>query len=168
MKFPAFRLFALTGLALATAHISTSQAAPALVIDAASGEILHQEMATQRWYPASVTKLMTVYVALNAVRTGRITLQTPLRVSNRAARAVPSKMGFKPGTEVTLENALKIIMVKSANDTSITIAEGIAGSVEAFAAEMNDVAQGLGMRESHFVNPNGLHDPNHYLSLIHI
>ena len=150
----------LTGL-LAATH---ANAAPALVIDAASGEIVHQEQATQPWYPASVTKLMTVYVALNAVRTGRITLQTPMRVSVRASRAAPSKMGFKPGTEVTLENALKIIMVKSANDTSITIAEGVSGSVEAFAREMNDVARGIGMRESNFVNPNGLHHPSHVSS----
>ncbi len=139
-------------------------AAPALVIDAASGEVLHQEDATRPWYPASVTKLMTVYVALNAVRTGKITLQTPMKVSARAARAAPSKMGMKPGSELTLENALKIIMVKSANDTSITIAEAISGSVEGFASEMNDVARGLGMRDSNFVNPNGLHDPRHVSS----
>ncbi len=158
------KLFAATGLLIGLCTATQSTAAPALVVDASSGEVLHQEDATRPWYPASVTKLMTVYVALNAVRTGRLSLQTPMRVSNRAARAVPSKMGFKPGTEVTLENALKIIMVKSANDTSITIAEGVAGSVEAFAAEMNDVARGIGMRESNFVNPNGLHNPAHVSS----
>jgi D-alanyl-D-alanine carboxypeptidase len=73
-------------------------------------------------------------------------------------------MGFKPGQEVTLDNALKMLMVKSANDLAITIAEGVAGSVENFAVQMNTVAARIGMRESHFVNPNGLHDPNHYSS----
>lgn len=158
------RLAALAALFAGLACSSQILAAPALVIDAASGEILHQEEATRPWFPASVTKLMTVYVALNAVRSGRITLQTPLLVSARAARAAPSKMGFKPGVEVTLENALKIIMVKSANDTSITIAEGVAGSVEAFAAEMNETARRMGMRDSNFVNPNGLHHPSHVSS----
>jgi D-alanyl-D-alanine carboxypeptidase len=158
-----------SGLALvlaifAQAATPAQAAGPSLVIDASSGAILHQEDATRPWHPASVTKLMTVYVALNAVRQGRLSLQTPLRVSARAAKAAPSKMGFKPGLEVTLENALKIIMVKSANDTSITIAEGVSGSVESFSAEMNSVGRSLGMRESNFVNPNGLHHPDHVSS----
>ncbi len=93
-----------------------------------------------------------------------MSLETPLVVSNRAARMAPSKMGFKPGTEVTLENALKMIMVKSANDISVTIAEGVSGSVEKFADEMNQVAAALGMRQSHFVNPNGLHHDQHVSS----
>ena len=80
---------------------------------------------------------MTVYVALQAVRDGRITMDTPFVMSQRAARAVPSKMGFNPGTEVTLDNALKMLMVKSANDLAIMIAEGVSGSVEDFAVEMN-------------------------------
>ena len=78
-----------------------ARAAPSLVIDAATGDILHQEQATQPWFPASVSKLMTVYVALKAVRAGRATLDTPLVVSARAARMAPSKMGFRPGLEVT-------------------------------------------------------------------
>ena len=111
-----------------------------------------------------MTKLVTVYAALKAVRDHKLTLDTPLRVSARASRMPPSKMGFKPGQEVTLDNALKMLMVKSANDLAITIAEGVSGSVESFAGDMNAVAAQLGMHESHFVNPNGLHDPNHYSS----
>ena len=137
---------------------------PFIVMDVASGRLIAQRKATQTWYPASVTKLMTVYVALDAVRQGRLTLDTPLFVTSRAARMKPSKMGFNPGTEVTLDNALKMLMVKSANDVAVTIAEGVSGSVEAFADEMNKSAQSLGMRESHFVNPNGLPDPNHVSS----
>lgn len=135
-----------------------AQATPALVVDVESGAVLHQEMATASWYPASLTKLMTAYVALSAVREGRMTLETPMIVSARAARMAPSKMGFKPGSEVTLDNALKMIMVKSANDVSVTIAEGVAGSVETFADEMNRYAGRLGMTQSNFVNPNGLPD----------
>ena len=138
--------------------LSPANATPSLIIDVASGEVLYQNEATRPWYPASTTKLMTVYVALKAVRDGRLSLDTPLLVSNRASRMQPSKMGLRPGTEITLDNALKVLMVKSANDIAVTIAEGVSGSVPAFAAEMNSIARQLGMRESHFANPNGLHD----------
>jgi D-alanyl-D-alanine carboxypeptidase len=141
-----------------------AQATPYLVVDADSGQVLMDNEATAVWYPASLTKLMTVYVALDAVRNGRLTLDTPLIMSLRAARMAPSKMGFRPGTEVTLDNALKMLMVKSPNDIAVMVAEGISGSVEAFADEMNADAQRLGLHESHFVNPNGLHDPAHVSS----
>jgi D-alanyl-D-alanine carboxypeptidase len=127
-------------------------------MDAANGTVFYQEQATQPWYPASLTKLMTVYVALKAVREGRLTLDTPLVVSEYATSMSPSKMGFRPGTEVTLDNALKMLMVKSANDLAVTIAEGVSGSVEAFADEMNAAAASIGMHESRFFNPNGLPD----------
>jgi D-alanyl-D-alanine carboxypeptidase len=91
-------------------------------------------------------------------------MDTPLTMSARAARSAPSKMGFRPGTLVTLDNALKMLMVKSPNDVAVMVAESLSGSVEAFAGEMNAAASKLGMRESHFVNPNGLHDPEHYSS----
>jgi D-alanyl-D-alanine carboxypeptidase len=139
-------------------------AGPSLVVDVDSGETLSENNATEPWYPASLTKLMTTYVALQAVRDGRLTLDTPLTMSARAAAMPASKMGFSPGVEVTLDNALKMLMVKSPNDVAVMIAESIDGSVEAFAAEMNATALKLGMRESHFVNPNGLHDPAHVSS----
>ena len=151
---------AAAGLAASLALWATSvSAAPYLVADADSGQVLMQSDATEVWYPASLTKLMTVYVALDAVRSGKLTMDTPLVVSARAARAPPSKMGFRPGTEVTLDNALKMLMVKSPNDLAITVAEGVSGSVEFFADEMNAAGQRLGLHESHFVNPNGLHNP---------
>jgi D-alanyl-D-alanine carboxypeptidase len=137
---------------------------PALVIEMPSGAILYEDHATQPWYPASLTKLMTVYVALSAVRDHRIALDTPLSVSARAASMPPSKMGFRPGSLVTLDNALKMLMVKSANDMAVTIAEGVSGSVEAFAEDMNSTARELGLTQSHFVNPNGLPDPEHVSS----
>jgi D-alanyl-D-alanine carboxypeptidase len=133
-------------------------ATPSIIIDASSGDTLYQQESTRPWFPASLSKLMTVFVALKAEREGRITMNTPMAVSGRAASMAPSKMGFRPGTLVTLDNALKMLMVKSANDIAITIAEGVSGSVEAFAEEMNSAAASIGMRESHFVNPNGLPD----------
>ena len=120
---------------------SQAFASPALVIEMPSGAILYEDHATQPWYPASLTKLMTVYVALSAVRDQRIALETPLSVSARAAMMPPSKMGFRPGSLVTLDNALKMLMVKSANDMAVVIAEGVSGSVEAFAEDMNSTAR---------------------------
>ncbi len=148
-------------LALGAAAV---QATPYLVVDADSDQVLMENEATAPWYPASLTKLMTVYVALDAVRNGKLTLDTPLIMSARAARMPPSKMGFRPGTEVTLDNALKMLMVKSPNDVAVMVAEGVSGSVEAFADAMNADAQRLGLRELHFVNPNGLHNPAHVSS----
>jgi len=151
------------GAALAIGAVA-AHATPYLVADADSGQVLVQDEATAPWYPASLTKLMTVYVALDAVRNGKLTLDAPLIMSVRAARMPPSKMGFRPGTEVTLDNALKMLMVKSPNDVAVMVAEGVSGSIEAFADDMNAAAQRLGMHESHFVNPNGLHNPAHVSS----
>ena len=141
-----------------TLAASAAANGPSLVVDLDSGKVVHQDRPTTPWYPASVTKLMTVYVALQAIREGKASLETVLTVSPEAAAMPPSKMGFRPGTEITLDNALKIIMVKSANDVSVTIAEGLAGSVEGFAERMNAASRGLGMKESRWVNPHGLPD----------
>ena len=150
--------------AVLTLGAVSAQATPYLVVDADSDQVRAENEATAPWYPASLTKLMTVYVALDAVRNGKLTLDTPLIMSARAARMPPSKMGFRPGTEVTLDNALKMLMVKSPNDVAVMVAEGVSGSIEAFADDMNADAQRLGMHESHFVNPNGLHNPDHVSS----
>lgn len=155
----------LCGIVVATLGLVGSAAAsPAIVVDVATGNVLYENQANAPWYPASLTKLMTIYVALSAVRDHELSLDTPLVVSARAASMAPSKMGFAPGTEVTLNNALKMLVVKSANDIAVTVAEGIAGSVEAFAEDMNRAAAQLGMTETHFVNPNGLQNPGHYSS----
>src|SRR5712692_7055377 len=144
-------------LGAATALPATRAAAEALlVIEAESGKVLYAERATQPWYPASVTKLMTAYVTLRAVREGRLALDTPLTVSTNAVAQAPVKMGFGTGTTVTVDNALKMLMVKSANDIAVVLAEGVAGSIEKFADEMNHTSQRLGMTQSSWVNPNGL------------
>jgi D-alanyl-D-alanine carboxypeptidase len=127
-----------------------------LLVDAETGKVLHAENAAYPWYPASVTKLMTAYVSLKAIKDGRITADSLFTVSPNAVAQQPSKMGFPVGTQVTVDNALKMLMVKSANDMAVVLAEGVSGSIEKFADEMNRTAARLGMTQSSFVNPNGL------------
>jgi D-alanyl-D-alanine carboxypeptidase len=147
---------ALAATALAISIPTQASAEAMLLIEADSGKVLHAENATYPWYPASITKVMTAYVTLSAVKSRRLTLDSLLTVSSRAAAQAPSKMGFKPGTTVTVDNALKMLMVKSANDIAFVLAEGVAGSVENFADEMNATSRRLGMTQSSWVNPNGL------------
>jgi D-alanyl-D-alanine carboxypeptidase len=141
-----------------------AQAEAQLLIEASTGKVLHAENATYPWYPASVTKIMTAYTTLRAVKEGRASLDTLLTVTRNATAQQPTKMGFKVGTTVTVDNALKMLMVKSANDVAVTIAEGIGGSIEGFAELMNANARRLGMSQSNFVNPNGLPAENHVSS----
>jgi len=127
-----------------------------LVVEADTGKVLQAENATYPWYPASVTKLMTAYVTLKAVKDRRISLDTLLTVSPTAAAQSPSKMGFRPGIQVTVDNALKMMLVKSANDMAVVLAEGVGGSIDGFSDQMNQAAQKLGMTQTSYVNPNGL------------
>lgn len=127
-----------------------------LVVEADTGKVLQADNATMPWYPASVTKMMTAYVTLKAVKEGRLTLEQTLTVSPVAASQSPSKMGLRPGTLVTVENALAMMMVKSANDMAVVLAEGVGGSIDGFSALMNQNAQRLGMTQTSYVNPNGL------------
>jgi len=136
----------------------------ALLVDAATGKVLHAENATYPWYPASVTKLMTTYTTLKAIREGKVTLDTLITVTPEAAAERPTKMGFKVGTTLTIDNALKMMLVKSANDIAVALAQGVGGSVDGFAEMMNDNARLLGMTQTHYVNPNGLPDDRQYTS----
>ncbi|AWN50314.1 D-alanyl-D-alanine carboxypeptidase [Methylobacterium terrae] len=150
--------------ALLAAGTAGAVTAPMLVVDVDSGKVIYSQGATDPWYPASITKLMTTYVALDMVRQGRASMDQLLTISEAAAAEPPSKMGFKPGTQLTLDNALKIIMVKSANDVAWAIGENLGGSIDGFAAQMNETAQRLGMRDSRWTNPNGLPDPRQWTS----
>jgi D-alanyl-D-alanine carboxypeptidase len=142
--------------ALAVVAPRVAHAEALLVIEADTGKVLEAQSATYPWYPASVTKLMTAYVTLKAVKDGRISLDTLLTVSPVATSQSPSKMGFRPGTQVTVDNALKMMLVKSANDMAVVLAEGVGGSIDGFSAQMNQAAQKLGMTQTSYVNPNGL------------
>jgi D-alanyl-D-alanine carboxypeptidase len=142
--------------ALAVVAPRVAHAEALLLIEADTGKVLQADNATYPWYPASLSKMMTAYVTLTAVKEGRITLDTLLTVSPVAASQSPSKMGFRPGTQVTVDNALKMMLVKSANDMAVVLAEGVGGSIDGFSAMMNQAAQKLGMTQTSYVNPNGL------------
>ncbi len=149
---------ALAGLTLVLAFAQAATANPTLVVDANTGSVISENESTKPWHPASTTKLMTVYIALKMVKEGKVKLDTPLVGTKRAAAQKPSKIGIRPGQIITLDNALKILLVKSANDIAYVIGEGLGGTAENFVARMNQEAHQLGMRESYFTNPNGWHD----------
>jgi len=158
LPIPYFRSVAL-GVAVLLSSLLVARPAAAdatLIVEADSGKVLHAEHATYPWYPASVSKLMTMYLTLRAVKDKRLTMETQLAVSSNAMAQAPSKMGFKTGTIVTVDNALKMLMVKSANDMAVVLAEGVSGSIEKFADDMNAASRRLGMTQSSWVNPNGL------------
>jgi len=146
----------LAAAAIAVLTPSVASAEALLLVEADTGKVLQADNATMPWYPASVTKMMTAYVTLKAVKDGRLTLDQLLTVSPTAASQSPSKMGLRPGTQVTIENALAMMMVKSANDMAVVLAEGVGGSIDGFSALMNQTAQRLGMTQTSYVNPNGL------------
>ncbi|GIW43993.1 MAG: hypothetical protein KatS3mg077_1275 [Candidatus Binatia bacterium] len=129
----------------------------AIVMDTQSGEVLWSYNPDEPLPPASTTKVVT---ALLALQSGR--LSEPFVVSDFAAQAPPSKLGLKPGVRVRLRDLVYAIMLNSANDASVVIAEGLAGSVPAFAYQMNALARRLGARNTNFVNPNGLPAEGHY------
>ena len=138
---------------------------PMIAVDVGSGRVVEHEQAFQRWYPASLTKLMTIYVVFKAVKSGQLTMQTPVTMSVHAAKEPASKMYFKPGERFPLDSALKYLMVKSANDVAVAIGEAVSGTEEAFVAEMNAAARQLGMSSSRFVNPNGLPGDGQYTTV---
>ena len=149
---------AAVALAASVPNIGPANAGALLLVDVNSGKVLEGENATYPWYPASVTKLMTTYVTLKAGRDHRISLDSVFTVSPNAVAQQPSKMGFKSGTQLTVDNALKMLLVHSANDMAVVLAEGVSGSIEKFADDMNAAARQLGMTQTHYVNPNGLPD----------
>jgi D-alanyl-D-alanine carboxypeptidase len=148
----------LGSLAVGTLAAATTpaQAEATILVDVASGKVLQEHDAAQPWYPASTSKLMTLYVTLSAIRDHRITFDSLCTVSHNASSQAPTKMGFPVGTQVTVDNAIKMMMVKSANDMAVMLSECIGGTIDNFAQEMTDTAHRLGMSESSFVNPNGL------------
>ena len=133
-------------------------AGPALVFEPYNGTVVYAEDADARWFPASLTKLMTAYVTFQALKAGTVTPDTKVTCSRTASLQAPSKLGLPVGGSITLDVALKVLIVKSANDVAVMIAEAVAGSQDAFIARMNEAAQQLGMTRTHFANVNGLPD----------
>lgn len=151
-------------LALALGTVAAG-ANPLLLVDANTTETLYaSEDAGQPWHPASLTKLMTAYVAFAAIAAGRISLDTPVKISKNAWNQAPAKSGLKVGASVSMLDALYIMLVKSANDMAVAVAETVSGSEEDFVAEMNRMAVAMGLTATRYVNPNGLHDPRQVTS----
>ena len=131
-------------------------AGPALVFEPFNGTVFYAEDPDAPWFPASLTKLMTAYVAFQAIRAGEVKPDTKLICSKKATEQAPSKLWLKEGESITLETGLKVLIVKSANDVALMIAEAVAGSEEGFVQRMNDAAKRLNMTRTHFANPHGL------------
>ncbi len=133
----------------------------AMVMDARTGEVLHSRNADTRLHPASLTKMMTLYIAFQAIERGEITLDTPVTISRHAASEPPSKLGLRSGQTIRLRFLLRAAAVKSANDASTAIAEAISGSEAAFATRMNRTARAMGMTNTTFRNAHGLTQSGH-------
>ena len=175
MYQPARRLFVALSLVLATlfaVDFSTVGAAQAqapfftsapryasIVIDASDGEILYQRNPDSPRYPASISKIMTLYLTFEALASGRIKPNDIIVVSSHAASMAPSKLGLKPGETITVDDAMHAVAVHSANDMAVALAEKIGGSEARFATLMTLRAQELGMTNTHYVNASGLPDP---------
>jgi D-alanyl-D-alanine carboxypeptidase len=146
----------LTAAFAAVLSTVAAQAGPALLFDASNGKVLYAEDQDHQWHPASLTKIMTAYVTFEALKAGEIRLDSKIPVSEHANLQPPSKVGLPVGAEMTVELALQALIVKSANDVAMMLAEGVGGSEEKFVERMNAAASRLGMTRTRFVNPHGL------------
>jgi D-alanyl-D-alanine carboxypeptidase len=129
-----------------------------IVVDAKSGEVLYEEAGDQKRYPASVAKVMTLYVLFQELQAGNLSLSTKMTVSRHAASAVPTKLGLRAGSTIAVEDAIKALVTLSANDMARVIAEHISGSEEKFAERMTATARAMGMRNTTYRNASGLPD----------
>jgi D-alanyl-D-alanine carboxypeptidase len=159
------RITALFGLifVLCAGVAVPAKAAPyaAMVMDARTGEVLHSRNADTRLHPASLTKMMTLYIAFEAVRLGEIDLDTPVTISRTAAAEPPSKLGLRAGSQIRFRFLIRAAAIRSANDAATAIAEAISGSEAAFARRMNRTARALGMTRTTFRNAHGLTEEAH-------
>jgi D-alanyl-D-alanine carboxypeptidase len=145
-------------IAYATPSVSDPRHA-VIVVDANSGQVLHSEDADGIRHPASLAKMMTLYILFGDIEAGRLSLDDPLPVSAHAAGQPASKLGLRAGEMIPVRAAIEAIAVRSANDAAVVVAEAIAGSEPAFAARMTTKARELGMRRTRFTNASGLPDP---------
>lgn len=164
-------LFIFIAVAASVLTVPASAAEPSItaeaviLIDASTGNVLFEKNSDKKMYPASTTKIMTALVALEAVENGEISLAQPLTLSQAAFDGLDadgSGIGLKVGESMTLEGLLQGLLIASGNDAAVTVAEGVAGSVDEFVVRMNSKAELLGLESTSFVNPHGLHNENHY------
>lgn len=136
----------------------------AVLVDLATGQVLLEKNADQAMPPSSMSKLMTLYVVFDRLKSGRLSLDDTLPVSEKAWKKGGSKMFVEVGKRVPVKDLLKGVAVQSGNDACIVLAEGISGSEEAFAKELNNVAKQIGLSGSHFMNSTGWPDDDHYVT----
>jgi D-alanyl-D-alanine carboxypeptidase len=131
----------------------------ALILDGATGKILYARNETAERHPASLTKMMTLYMLFEALKAGKITMQTPMPVSQHAALQKPTKLFLKRGETITVDTAIRAVVIRSANDVAVVVAEALGGTELHFAQMMTEKARALGMRETYYHNASGLPDP---------
>ncbi|GEK49265.1 peptidase S11 [Bisbaumannia pacifica] len=148
----------LVGLALATTSVQANPRYAAIVVDATSGEVLHAANAEAPRYPASLTKMMTLYLLFEALDEGRLSLDQPLPVSRQAAAMPASKLWLAAGDSIPVRDAIPALIIRSANDVAVVVAEALGGSEAAFAQMMTAKARELGMLDTRFRNASGLPD----------
>ncbi len=134
----------------------------ALIMDARTGEIIHARNADARRYPASLTKMMTLYMLFDAMEKGKVSSKTNFSVSKRASQQPQTNISLKPGERIPVDTAIRALVVRSANDVAVVVAENLGGSVEGFAKQMTAKARALGMANTVFKNPHGLPDYGQY------
>lgn len=144
------------GVLAAQALAGVAVAGPALLFEPQSGKVLYAEDPDNLWHPASLTKIMTAYLTFEAIKAGKLTLETRIPYSEAASVQPPSKIGLAVGAELSVDLALQALIVKSANDVAVMLAEAVGGSEAQFVERMNATARRLGMSKTRFVNPNGL------------
>jgi D-alanyl-D-alanine carboxypeptidase len=165
MRSPMHRLLrprvlaAVVAALMFTAPQAHAVVGPVVVFDADTGEVLIEERAGESWSPASLTKLMTAYLVFEALEAGELQLDQSIPVSEAAAQQPPSKVGIPAGNSVTVDLALRALLVHSANDIAVVLAEAVSGSVADFVEDMNATAERLAMDGTRFANPHGLPDP---------
>jgi D-alanyl-D-alanine carboxypeptidase len=155
------RSLAVVGLVCGLAGFAGAAAAApdaAIVVDAKTGRVLYSDQADARRYPASLTKMMTLYMLFEQIDGGRASLDTRITVSSYCAGQAPSKLGFKPGQTIEARDAILALVTKSANDVACAVGEHISGTESGFARDMTARARGLGMKRTTFRNASGLPD----------
>jgi D-alanyl-D-alanine carboxypeptidase len=148
-------LFFIPAILLLVSELSYGQHAE-IIIDAENGSVLHDVNATHSWYPASLTKVMTLYMAFDALQSGHIHIYDTLTASQHASRQPNSKLGLRQGETLTVKDAILALITRSANDAAVVLAEHLGGTEESFAVKMTTKAHELGMYDSHFMNATGL------------
>lgn len=154
-------LTVLVSAALATAPASArTPPRTFIVIDAASGQVLLDQAPDLEVYPASLTKMMTLYLLFDALRSGRLKMSSRIKFSRKASRQTPSKLGVRAGRSISVRTAIQALAIKSANDVAVAVAERLGRTEKRFAQKMNAKARALGMSRTNFVNASGLHHPD--------